>query len=133
MSKIAAIRIRGVTGVRGDIADTMDLLRLYRKNFCVVLESSPGVLGMVKKAKDYITYGELDDETYKLLVEKRGEPAPENPKYFAEHLGKKLKPFFRLSPPRGGFERGGIKYSFKEKGVLGYRGAAINSLIRRML
>ena len=27
---------------------------------------------MVKKAKDYITWGEIDAETFKLLVEKRG-------------------------------------------------------------
>ncbi len=44
-----------------------------------------------------------------------------------------LKPFFRLSPPIGGFERAGIKKAYAEGGVLGYRGKEINKLISKML
>ena len=43
-----------------------------------------------------------------------------------------IKPVFRLHPPRGGF-RGSIKKPYGAGGELGYRGPAINELIRRML
>ena len=39
---------------------------------------------------------------------------------------------FRLHPPKGGFERRGIKKTFKEGGVLGYRGKEIIKLIEKM-
>ncbi|ABM81151.1 50S ribosomal protein L30P [Hyperthermus butylicus DSM 5456] len=43
-----------------------------------------------------------------------------------------IKPVFRLHPPRGGF-KGSIKKPYGAGGELGYRGPAINELIRRML
>lgn len=142
MSKIAIIRIRGNVNLRKEIKDTFSLLRLYRKNFCIVIENNPSLIGMANKVKDYVTYGEIDDETYKLLIEKRGEEFKGREKdskgkieykKFVLINGKKLKPFFRLSPPRGGFERKGIKVSFKAKGALGYRADKINDLIKRMV
>jgi large subunit ribosomal protein L30 len=39
----------------------------------------------------------------------------------------------RLHPPRGGYERKGIKISFNLGGALGYRGDKINKLISKML
>ena len=44
-----------------------------------------------------------------------------------------LKQFFKLSPPVGGFERGGIKKSYSIGGVLGYRGKEINKLLKKMM
>ena len=43
------------------------------------------------------------------------------------------KRFFRLNPPRKGWEGKGIKKSYSVGGALGYRGKAINDLIKRML
>ena len=133
MNKIAIIRIRGIIKIRHDIKNTLKILRLYKKNCCVVIDSSPDNLGMVKKVKDYITWGEIDDETFKLLVEKRGElyKGRKDSKFVVD--GKKYKPFFRLQPPKGGFERKGIKIPFSVGGVLGYRGDKINNLLKRML
>jgi len=142
MSKLAIVRVRGDVNLKNEVKDTFSLLRLYRKNFCVVLENTPSCLGMVKKIKDYVTYGEIDDETYKLLVEKRGEEYKGREKdskgkitykKFIEINGKKIKPFFRLSPPKGGFDRKGIKVSFKAHGALGYRAEKINDLLKRMI
>lgn len=140
--KIAIIRLRGLTGVRHDIRKSMELLRLYRRHNCVVVEANPGNLGMIKKIKDYVTYGEIDDETYKLLVDKRGkefkgreESSRGKIKYkkFVTVNGKKIKPFFRLSPPRKGLKRKGLRASFKRGGALGYRGKEIIKLIERMV
>lgn len=116
--KIAAIRIRGLVNIKKTVEDTLKMMRLYKRNYCVVLENKPVVVGMLKKAKDYITWGEIDDNTLKLLIEKRG---------------KKDKKFFRLHPPRKGFERKGIKKPFTVGGALGYRGEKINELIKRMV
>lgn len=121
-AKIAVVRVRGGIGIKNEITDTLKMLNLHRTNFCVVVPKTDSYIGMIKKAKDYVTYGEIDDDTYKLLVEKRG-----------EKKGEKLKPFFRLSPPRKGFERKGIKVHFSRGGVLGYRKAKINDLIKRMV
>ena len=71
--QLAAIRIRGVTGVRRNVEDTLKMLRLYRKNYCCVLLNNQIYQGMLKSAKDYITWGEIDDETFNMLVDKRGD------------------------------------------------------------
>ncbi|HLC61997.1 MAG TPA: uL30 family ribosomal protein [Candidatus Nanoarchaeia archaeon] len=139
---LAAVRIRGRTMVRTTIVDAMNMLRLYKNNFCVVVPNTPTYLGMLKQAKDYITWGEIDDETFKLLVEKRGEEfhgretdSKELIKYNDYFVvgGKKLKRYFRLNSPRKGFGRIGIKQSFQRGGALGYRGAKINDLIKKMV
>ena len=140
--RIAAIRIRGLTQIKTTVEDTLKMLRLYRNNFCVVLPNTPVYMGMLKMSKDYITWGEIDDETFNLLVEKRGEPfrgresdASGKIKYndFVLLGGKKLKRYFRLNAPRKGFGRKGVKHTFTRGGALGYRGAAINELIKRMI
>ena len=71
---------------------------------------------MLAVVNDYVTWGEVDDETLALLQEKRGNGG-----------------VFRLHPPRKGLGRKGIKAPFKRKGALGYRGTDINNLIRRMI
>jgi len=136
--RLAVIRVRGINSVRRDITDTLTSLRLYRKNFCVILKDSPAVRGMLQKAKDYITWGEVDDKTFTLLVEKRSEPyAGRTESYharkFMEVKGKKIKPYFRLHPPLGGFERKGIKKAVSVGGALGYRGEKINKMLQRMV
>ncbi len=122
MTKIAVIRIRGTDDVNSHIEDTMRMLRLHKKHTCAVFEKSDNLMGMLMKSKDYVTYGELDDDTYKLLVDKRG----------IKKDGK-LQKYFHLQPPRGGFGRRGVKYSFGQRGALGYRGVKINDLIKKMI
>ena len=142
MNKIAIVRVRGAVNLRKEVRDTLNLLRLYRKNFCVVVDDIPSVKGMITKVKDYVTYGEIDEATYKLLIEKRGEEYKGREqdskgkikyKKFILANGKKIKPFFRLNPPKKGFGRKGIKVSFKAHGALGYRGNKINDLLKRMI
>ena len=139
--KIALILVRGMVGVTKPVKDTLAMLKLNRKNHCVVIADNPLNRGMVKKVKDLITYGEITEETYKILVEKRGEPflareSDSKNKYAyktLEYDGKKYKPYFRLNPPSKGFGRKGIKVPFKMGGALGYRGEKINDLLKRMM
>jgi large subunit ribosomal protein L30 len=148
--KIAVIQIRGTIGTHPDVKKTLELLRLKRKNACVVVENNEIYRGMLQKVKDYVTYGEIDEETFANLIEKRGQPiGKEEIKFDAKRIAKeyfegkvklnefqlkyKLKPFFRLAPPRGGFERKGIKMPYAKGGVLGNRGENIKTLIEKML
>ena len=115
---LAVIRIKTAPMISIKVEDTLDFLRLHKKFYCVLWKSSPQVLGMINKVQSYITWGEIDAETLKLLKEKREE---------------KGRNFFRMHPPRGGFERKGIKMPFKNGGVYGNRKEKINLLIKRMI
>jgi len=151
----AVVRVRGTVNVRHDIKKTLEMLRLNRVNHCVVVEETPSYKGMLQKAKDYITWGEIEKETLAVLIRKRGRLLGDKPvddEYIrsatpynsidelAEAIidGKiryreipKIKPVFRLHPPRKGYE--GIKRAYTIGGALGYRGKEINDLIKRML
>lgn len=116
-SNIAIIRVRGITGVRLDIKKTLDMLNLRRKNNCVVVPNTDAHQGMIKKVKDFVTYGHIDESTLKELKEKKGADVK----------------IFRLNPPKGGFARKGIKKPFSMGGALGDRKEKINDLIKRMI
>ncbi|MBN2141994.1 uL30 family ribosomal protein [Candidatus Woesearchaeota archaeon] len=121
--KIAIILVRGVVSVKKDIIATINNFALRQKLACVVVPNNETNKYAAMKCKDYVAYGEISEETYKLLVEKRGEKD-------AFGFQKKV---FRLHPPRGGFERKGIKKPFSLGGALGYRGEKMNDLIQKML
>jgi len=151
----AVVRVRGHVSLRAQIRDTLGYLRLHRTNHCVLLPKSPTTEGMLQRAKDYVTWGEVDPTVAAMLLLRRAEIGGRKPvddayvkansKYasinsFAKALVagqatlkdvKGLKPVIRLHPPRGGFE--GIKRSYREGGALGYRGAEINVLLQRMI
>jgi large subunit ribosomal protein L30 len=120
MSKIVIVRISGRVGLRKEVNSTLDRLRLRKKYVCVVLENpSKEQEGMIKFVKEFVAFGEISEEVYKKLVEARGKKDKEG----------KLKPFFRLHPPRKGINS---KLHFP-KGVLGNNKDKINDLIIRML
>ena len=128
--KLAVIRVRGITGVRYDIDETLEKLRLYKKNCCIVVPKTASYLGMIGKVKDYVTWGDIDEKTYNALIEKRreefkGRISDKKGKIsynkFVDVNGKKIKKFFRLNSPRKGYGRKGIKVSFGKGGALGYR------------
>lgn len=152
---MAVIRIRGRVGVRREAKDTLKMLRLHRKHHAVIIDDRPSYKGMLKKVADYVTWGEITPETLALLLRKRGELSGGKKltdEYVKEKLGLSginelakaifegkltlkdvpgLKPVFRLHPPKGGF-KGSTKKHYKAGGELGYRGIAINDLIKRM-
>lgn len=138
------------------LIDTLQMLKLVRKNSCAVVENNKNSLGMLVLLKDYITWGEIDEPTFRLLLEKRGRIVG-NKSLTEQYLKEKskmgfdeftknffngkiklkdvpgLKCFFRLTPPKGGFDRNGIKKQFSLGGALGYRKDNINNLLKRML
>ena len=152
----AIIRIRGPAKVNVDIENTMKLLNLTRVNHCVIYPEDKHIKGMLHKLRNMVTYGEISKETLKKLLTKRGFCYNEKGKLikFKEHYkdekkadkviddilsGKAkiqdlgIKKVFRLKPPTKGFDRKGIKKTFKEGGVLGYRANQINTLLIKMI
>ena len=131
--QIAVIRLRGTTGLQGDVAATLHMLNIRHVNHCTIIPDSPDFVGMVKKAKDYITWGSIGADTLKLLLEKRGELASANSRNFVVMNGRNYKPYFRLSPAKGGLGKRGIKASFANSGALGDRKEKIDELLRKMI
>ena len=117
--KTAIIRIKGQVGLDSDVKETLYRLKIRKKYACVVLDKiSPIEAGMIKKIRNCIAYGEISDEVYKKLVETRGKKDSEG----------KLKPFFRLHPPRGGVK---TKLHYPQ-GILG-ENKEMNKLVEKML
>ena len=116
---IAVIRIKGQVGLNKNVIETLDRLRLRRKYACVLVEPTPENMGMVKRLRDFVAFGEINEETKKELIKQRGKKDKDG----------NLKPFFRLHPARGGIKS---KVHFP-KGVLGDNKNKINELIGRML
>lgn len=132
--QIAVIRLRGTTGLQGDVVATLHMLNIRHVNHCTIVPDRPDFVGMLKKAKDYITWGPIDADTLKLLLEKRGEAAAAASKNFVVMNGKNYKPYFRLGPARGGLGKRGIKASFAGgSGALGDRKEKINELLKKMI
>ncbi len=152
---LAVVRVRGIINVKNDIRDTLTMLGLGRVNHCVLVDETPQYMGMVRKVRDYVTYGPIDAETAALLLKERGRLEGRKPldesiikemgefKSF-DDMGKaiaegqlnwskldKTVRVFRLHPPRKGYE--GVKRSYTVGGALGDRGEGINPLIQRMI
>ncbi len=153
---LVVIRVRGAGKIPIKIDSTMKMMRLYKANNCVIVPNTPQYLGMIRRVKDYITWGEVDMDTIKKIIEKKGRLAG-NKQLTNDYLLSKLKMniemfskeffsgakglsdvpgmkgFFRLNPPIGGYEREGIKKPYSLGGALGYRKENINELLRRMI
>ena len=150
----AILRVRGKIGVNHKIEHNLELLNLTRVNHCVLLNQSPQLMGMLRKGKDYLTWGEIDEKTLKLLLEKRGKVYLEDnrlvsfkekyskdvDKIISEFLENKknlkdynIKPVFRLKAPSKGYDIKGVKKTIEQGGALGNRGIKINLLLKKML
>ena len=69
--RIAVIRIHGRTGLKKGIKDTLTMMRLYKKHNCIIVPNSPDMVGMITKVKDYVTWGEINEENLHMLLKKR--------------------------------------------------------------
>jgi large subunit ribosomal protein L30 len=150
----AVVQVRGVVKTRREIKDTLAMLRLHHINHCVVIPDTPEYLGMIRKVKDFVAYGEVDPEILGTVLATRGRLVGNRPltdEYvktnspfasIAEFAGAMargeatlrdlpgLKPVMRLHPPRKGYRT--LKRTFQQGGALGYYGKEINTLLYKM-
>ena len=152
---LVAVRIRGLSDIPQETKDTLMMLRLTRNCHATLLDDRPAYNGMLRKSKNCLTWGEVSQESIALLLKKRGrlvgdkKLTDEYAKEFnyksledlAEAIFKvdiefsslpEVKPVFRLRPPKKGY-KGKVKKSFAAGGEAGYRGDAINDLLKRMI
>jgi large subunit ribosomal protein L30 len=109
---------------------------------------------MLQRASNYVTWGEVTKETLVEMLTKRGRLAGD--KKLSENLEKVgyksideladalvnckvsysklpgIEARFKLHPPSKGY-KGLTKKSFRTGGEAGYRGEAINDLVKRMI
>ncbi|MDW8041347.1 MAG: 50S ribosomal protein L30 [Nitrososphaerota archaeon] len=149
------VRLRGPSGLSGEIEYTLALMHLRRSLWASLVRADAPYVGMLNKVSPYVTWGEPDPETLARLIRRRAETWDHTSKSDAlSKLGCKdelelarkicdgelhlkdffnhFKPYFRLHSPKGGFKRS-FKRAFGDEGEAGYRGSAINDLIRRMI
>ena len=138
---ISIIRIHGLIKVPVKVQDTMYRLGLRKKYTCVIVNENLEMIGMLKKIKDFVAFGKIDEKTLTEIIKARGKVIGDakgkikDAEKIAKEVfaGKKLeelkvKPFFGLHPARGGID---TKHHYP-KGVLGQH-EDISKLIMRML
>ncbi|MCJ7478852.1 MAG: uL30 family ribosomal protein [Candidatus Nanohaloarchaeota archaeon QJJ-7] len=108
---IAVVRVRGIPDTGRRVSDTLESLRLEKKHSCVLLEDNSSNRGMLDAVKDYVAYGDVDEETAEKLREQGEAP-------------------FSLSPPSKGFRD--PKTGYNQGGSLGERDD-MEELLERML
>ena len=152
---LAVVRVRGTVSAIKEARETLELLRLSHTNHAVLIDNRPAYKGMLQRVNNYVTWGEPTKETVISMMQKRGRLAGRK-KITDEYLQKigyktideladaivnckaqygklpEIEPRFKLHPPSKGY-KGQTKNAFKAGGEAGYRGAAINDLIKRMV
>ncbi len=149
----AVVRVRSEIKAKPQIKKALGLLCLSAANQLVLVPQKEQP--MIKKVESFVTWGEIDDSMLEKLFKKRARIAG-NKAVNDDFLKKKgfaswkdflkavadekvklqkigIKPVFRLTPPKKGFEKGGIKKPYSIGGALGYRASDINDLIGRMI
>ena len=152
---LVAVRIRGLSDISQETKDTLMMLRLTRNCHATLLDNRPAYNGMLWKSQHCLTWGEVSQESIALLLKKRGRLVGD--KKLTDEYAKELdykslddlaeaifkvdiefsslpqvKPVFRLRPPKKGY-KGKVKKSYAAGGEAGYRGDAINDLLKRMV
>ncbi|KXB05903.1 hypothetical protein AKJ51_04555 [candidate division MSBL1 archaeon SCGC-AAA382A20] len=135
----AVIRLRGNPGAREEVLDTLQMLNLKDKFNCTLVPENESYEGMLKKVKNFVTWGEVEQVVLEKLLDRvEGYQNSDSSKTAGKLLngGETLKemkadPVISLTPPSGGF-KGPLKKIYPD-GEAGYRGKEINKLLERML
>ncbi|HLN46211.1 MAG TPA: 50S ribosomal protein L30 [Candidatus Sulfotelmatobacter sp.] len=151
----AVVKVRGTVSAQREARETLELLRLIHTNHGILIPNNPSMKGMLKRVQSYVTWGEISKEMIADLLTKRGRL--EGDKKLTEEYSTKvgcksiddlasaiadckltygrlpnIQPVFKMHPPTRGY-KGTTKKNFRAGGEAGYRGEAINDLIKRMI
>jgi len=152
---LVVVKVRGTVSAQRETRETLELLHLTHTNHAVLIDSRPAYHGMLQRVNNYVTYGEPTKETVSMMLQKRARLAG-GKKLTDEYIQKAgyknvddlaeaivnckvafqklpdVQPLFKLHPPSKGY-KGKTKKSFRAGGEAGYRGEAINALVKRMI
>jgi len=135
------VRMKGTVNTPYWARTTLDLLHLDKRFRATIIPAKDNTKGMLDKIKHYVSWQEIDIPTTKELLEKKArkggykklttediaklgfKSSDEMAQSLAEGTAtlsklKMVKPWFALSPPRGGFKRK-TKKMYGEGGILG--------------
>jgi len=152
---LAVVRVRGVGDASPEVEKTLKNLHLNRNCHITLVENSPSFLGMLKRVRNFVTWGEITKENILFMLKERGKLVGDKQldDEYAQKVGYKtleelaeaiykletefqklpdIKPVFRAHPPKKGY-KGKIKKSYNVGGVTGYRGETINKLVENMV
>jgi large subunit ribosomal protein L30 len=147
------VRIKGTVNIPRWAQATLDGLNLDKRFRATVVPESEEYLGMLRKVKEEVAWTKADAGIVKELLEKRGRKTGYKP-ISKSDLPKEyksiddlaaaiaenkvaisklegIKPWFALSPPKGGFKRK-TKTQYAQNGVLGEDGELVE-IVKRML
>jgi large subunit ribosomal protein L30 len=153
MAAYLVVRIRGTVNIPHWARTTLTNLNLDKKFRATIVPENSQTLGMLRKVKDIVAWSSVDAGFITELIEKKGRKIgykPINvsdlPKEYnsindlaaaiAENRIlmtkiKDFKPWFALSPPKGGFKRK-TKTQYSQKGILG-ENHELPELVKTML
>lgn len=147
------VRIKGTVNIPVWAKTTLDGLNLDKRFRATIVPESDEYLGMLRKVKEEIAWTKADAGIVKELLEKRGRKTGYKPitksdlpkeyktiEDFATAIAENkvamsklegVKPWFALSPPKGGFKRK-TKTQYAQNGILGEDGELVE-IVKRML
>jgi large subunit ribosomal protein L30 len=147
------VRIKGTVNIPKWAQTTLDGLNLDKRFRATIVPENNEYLGMLRTVKEEVAWTKADASIVKELLEKRGRKAgykpitksdiPKDYKSFDDLASaiaenkvtmsklEGIKPWFALSPPRGGFKRK-TKTQYAQDGVLGEDGELVE-IVKRML
>jgi len=147
------VRIKGTVNIPRWAQITLDGLNLDKRFRATLVPESEEYLGMLRRVKEVVAWTKADAAIIKELLEKRGRKTgfkpidktdlpkeyksmddlataiAENKVAISKLEG--IKPWFALSPPKGGFRRK-TKTQYAQNGILGEDGELVE-IVKRML
>jgi large subunit ribosomal protein L30 len=152
-SSLLVINLRGMVNTRAPVRTTLEQLRVARRFNATIVPNDVVHLGMLNLAKEHVAWCEIDAGIAEKILSSRAEISTgtrvaENTiakdhgsfREIASKLEsgellmnsiKEIRPFFRLSPPRGGFKRS-IRRQYRDGGILGPN-EELAALVEKML
>ena len=154
MNLYLVVNLHGKIDSSAPVRQALEELKVERKFTATLVSDDPSTTGMLALCKDYVAWCQADADLLAVLLEKRGMVSESRKldqtalsklgykqyKDLADRIvkdGKRLssvegiRPFFRLSPPRGGFKLS-LRRQYTERGTLG-RNPKLPEIVRRMV
>jgi large subunit ribosomal protein L30 len=154
MTNLLAVNLHGLINTPGPARSTLIELGIGKRFAATVVRDDPTTMGALRLCKEYVAWCPVDEVLLSSLLQTRGKVSSVKRlddaafkalgvKDHAELASKILKeeltlsslagvkPFFGLSPPRGGFKRS-TRRQFRQGGVMG-ENPNLPDIIRRMI
>ena len=138
---LLVVNMRGIVNTRTPVRKTLEQLSIAHRFNATIVPDNEAYVGMLNSAKEHVAWCKLDASTASKLLKARSEKSTGRRFKESELQGngfqsfddaarafetgsaslknvEGMRPFFRLSPPKGGFKRS-TRRQFNQGGVLG--------------